>query len=93
MGKPASLYYNLSTDFIDTINIRSMKILMAVLITAGFTACKKQSNPYSFVPSCIVSKIEELKKNLRQNPPAAVYEYTYFNKKVYYFTADCGDGK
>ena len=68
-----------------------MKILMAILISVSFAACKKQSNSLLFAPSCILSKIDELKSKPKQNPPAEVYEYNYLNKKAYYFTADCCD--
>ncbi len=68
-----------------------MKILMAILISIPFIGCKKQSNILSFTPSCILSKIEELKNKPKQNPSAEVYEYNYLNNNSYYFTADCCD--
>ena len=68
-----------------------VKILLGLLICSSFIACNKQSRTGSFVPSCILSKIDELKSKPKQNPPAEVYEYSYQNKKAYYFTADCCD--
>jgi hypothetical protein len=69
----------------------TMKILITIVISASFIACKKQSNSLLFTPSCILNKIEDLKNKPKQNPPAEVYEYNYLNKKVYYFTSDCCD--
>ena len=68
-----------------------MKILLIILICASFVACKKQSASLLFTPSCILSKIDELKSKPKQNPAAEVYEFNYLNKKAYYFTADCCD--
>ena len=74
-----------------TISSMSIKIILPLLFSISFAACKKQTSLSSFAPSCILNKIDELKNKPRQNPPAEVYEYNYLNKKAYYFTSDCCD--
>jgi len=68
-----------------------MKILITILLSSSLIACKKQSGILSLTPSCILNKIEDLKKQPKRNPAAVVEQYTYLNEKVYYITSDCCD--
>ncbi|MCW3082127.1 hypothetical protein [Segetibacter sp.] len=42
-------------------------------------------------PSCILMRIESIKKEHVWNPPGEVYEYEYQSKKVYTISSDCCD--
>ncbi|RYG46277.1 MAG: hypothetical protein EOO01_16435 [Chitinophagaceae bacterium] len=43
------------------------------------------------IPACVKSRIEELKKEPRQNPAAEVNEYTFNGKRVFLFNSPCCD--
>ena len=42
-------------------------------------------------PSCILTKIDSIKKEPVWNPPAEIYEYEYQGKKVYAISSNCCD--
>jgi hypothetical protein len=50
--------------------------------------CIQHADP---IPSCIESKIEEIKKADPRNPPASVFRHTYNGKKVYFIPQYCCD--
>ena len=72
-----------------------MKSLLIIGITlASISMCNKEragSRTDSSIPTCIQSRIDEIKKHPKWNPPAEVDEYLYNGKKVYLFNADCCD--
>jgi hypothetical protein len=43
------------------------------------------------IPACVQQKIEQLKKDPKQNPPAEVNEYDYNDKRVFLFNSPCCD--
>ncbi|HYK55988.1 MAG TPA: hypothetical protein VEV15_05880 [Flavisolibacter sp.] len=43
------------------------------------------------LPLCLQQKIEEIKQQLKWNPPAEVHEYNYNGKRVFYFSSNCCD--
>jgi hypothetical protein len=64
------------------------------LILAMIGPCRKENKTQedeAGIPACVQSRIDEIKKEARWNPPAEVNEYLYNGKKVYLFTADCCD--
>lgn len=54
------------------------------------TSCKS-SDQHTEIPTCIQSKIELLKKEPVQNPPAEVWEWVSDTQTYYYFTSPCCD--
>ena len=68
-------------------------VIFAVALCVG-SMCNKEKaakRADSIIPSCIQSRIDEIKKQPKWNPPAEVNEYVYNGKKVYLFSADCCD--
>jgi hypothetical protein len=65
-----------------------MKIFAAVLIIAGFIASRKHLIIPSFTSSSILSRIDELKQDSKQDPVNEVYQYNYLKEKEYCFTPD-----
>jgi hypothetical protein len=51
----------------------------------------KPDSTIAAIPSCIQSRIDSIQLLPKWNPPAQVDEYTYNNKRVFVFTADCCD--
>lgn len=49
------------------------------------------SDDEATIPSCIKTKIEQLKNAEVQNPPAQVWEWNVDGASYYYITADCCD--
>src|SRR4030095_3816995 len=43
------------------------------------------------VPSCILERIEEIKKENKWNPPADINEYEFQGKTVYLISSNCCD--
>ena len=70
-----------------------MKYFILLLSVGIGFSCKKdcRQNYPDAVPSCIITKIEELKSNPKGNPAYSVYQYDYNGQKVYYFPAQCCD--
>jgi hypothetical protein len=50
--------------------------------------CIREADP---IPSCIQSKIEEIKNEPVRSPSAKIYRYTYNKKKVYFIPQYCCD--
>ena len=72
-----------------------MKLLTAFcLIMASFAMCRKEDKKEdcnSGIPACVQSRVDEIRKEPKWNPPAEVNEYLYNGRKVYLFTANCCD--
>ena len=60
-------------------------------INAGVTYYTSGPCNQANTPGCITEKINEIKSQPVQNPPATVWEYTYKGGKVYYIVAPCCD--
>jgi hypothetical protein len=56
-----------------------------------FLSCTTAKHSTQSVPACINTKIEEFKKEPKQNPPRSITEFTYKGNKVYYIPAPCCD--
>ena len=69
--------------------MKSVLFTLVIILTIVVQKCTKQADQSS--PSCIQSKIDQIKKEPKWNPPAEVYEYNYNGKKVYYFSSNCCD--
>lgn len=67
-------------------------ILAAVILLIGslLFSCSKDGLPKG-TPACIKAKIDALKNQPKQNPPAKVYRYDYKGQTVYFFPAACCD--
>jgi len=50
-----------------------------------------KENADTSLPACVQKLVDRFKKEEKQNPPRAVYRYTYQNKTVYYVPAICCD--
>lgn len=58
----------------------------------SFVGCRThRTNISSTYPACVDALIEKLKSEERTYPPAAVYQYTYNNQRVYFVPAPCCD--
>src|SRR5437763_814749 len=69
-------------------------LLLTGFIIAMVASCDKERNSnsdHSSVPACIQTRIDDIKKQPKWNPPAEVNEYLYNGKKVYLFNANCCD--
>jgi hypothetical protein len=73
--------------FVQQLYMRVLLIVSALTVTA----CATTKPKVAAVPTCIEEKIEVLKKQAKQNPPASVEQYTYHGKEVYLFSAPCCD--
>jgi hypothetical protein len=62
-----------------------------LFIAACISSCAAQNPAVPMVPSCIAKRIEELKSQPKQNPPASIEQYEYMGKTVYLFSAPCCD--
>lgn len=67
---------------------KNLIVLFATLTSCAFTGKK---NAASTLPLCIRQRIDSLKKQPVQNPPATIYQYRYGGKTVYAFNAPCCD--
>ncbi|MDQ8053423.1 MAG: hypothetical protein REI78_10375 [Pedobacter sp.] len=65
-------------------------IIVVLLLVLQAQTCKKD-DPIEEVPTCILDKIEQMKKDNVANPPASVWQYEYNGKIVYYVPAKCCD--
>lgn len=66
--------------------------LLIVFITAFvLVCCNKNSALPADTPSCILQKIEVLKKGTVRNPPASIWQFEYNNQTVYYIPPYCCD--
>ncbi|MFD2245599.1 DUF6970 domain-containing protein [Pontibacter ruber] len=61
-----------------------------LLASLSLTSCEKLDLPPG-VASCIEDKIREIKQQDVRNPPAAVWQYQYNGKTVYYIPSYCCD--
>src|SRR6185503_20800104 len=69
-----------------------MKYFVIIIVVSILSGCRKNcSEPGSDIPDCISAKIEFLKSQPKGNPAYSVYQYTYNDKKVYYFPPQCCD--
>lgn len=66
-----------------------MTLIMMVLYFCLSTC--KSSNQDSEIPNCIKDRIETLKRQPIQNPPAEVWQWETNDKTFYYFNAPCCD--
>jgi len=72
--------------------MKSLVFLGIAIATASMCNKEKASSRASTaIPACIQSRIDEIKKQPKWNPPAEVNEYAYNGKTVYLFSADCCD--
>ena len=62
-------------------------ILTLLSLSLLLVGCTKDDG----VPDAIQAKIAELKRQPKQNPPAAVYSYLYHGQVVYTISSDCCD--
>jgi hypothetical protein len=69
--------------------MKSFLFTLVIILTVAAQKCKKDREPV--IPTCIMNRIEQIKKEPRWNPPAEVREYKYEGKRVFYFTSDCCD--
>ena len=70
-----------------------MKICLIVFI-AALSSCASSiggKDTAVSLPSCIRQRIDSLKAQPVQNPPATIYRYKYEGKAVYLFSAPCCD--
>ncbi len=65
-------------------------ILLAALVSLAPEQCAKKAVANQ-LPACVNQQIEAIKRQPQWNPPAQVDEYSYNNKTVYLFSADCCD--
>ena len=78
-------------------NEKCMKILLYHAVSwIGLIACQRKMSAEvisqaSGIPACIQKKIDSIKQQPVWNPPAEVYEYTYQERTVFLFSADCCD--
>jgi hypothetical protein len=68
--------------------MKSVLFTLVIILTIVVQKCTKQEES---VPTCIQSRIDQIKKEPKWNPAAEVYEYRYNGKKVYYFSSNCCD--
>lgn len=64
-------------------------VLIGLVFILQAQTCKKDE--LKDVPSCILEKIEQLKKDDPANPPASVWQYEYKGQTVYYIPPRCCD--
>src|SRR6476469_5734828 len=69
--------------------MKSLLFCLVIFSTVAAEKCKKAKD--DLTPSCIMQKIDQIKKEPKWNPPATVKEFNYKGKKVYYFSAQCCD--
>ncbi|HVF96792.1 MAG TPA: hypothetical protein VM871_05705 [Flavisolibacter sp.] len=69
--------------------MKSILLTVAVVLSLADQKCAKKKTPA--FPSCVQTKIDEIKKQPRWNPPASVEEYLYKGKRVFLFSSDCCD--
>lgn len=68
-----------------------MKLLSISILAFFILVACKSSNQNEALPSCIKEKIETLKNQPLQNPPAEVWEWKDEKSTSYYITSDCCD--
>lgn len=70
--------------------IGTIRPLIPVLIVfLSITGCRKAET--SEIPSCISSKIAEMKAAEVTNPPGSLWQYEYNGQQVYYIPPVCCD--
>ncbi|MGZ8537604.1 MAG: DUF6970 domain-containing protein [Flavisolibacter sp.] len=69
--------------------MKSVLFTVVIFLTIVAQKCTKQGD--QSLPACIQSKIDQIKKEPKWNPPAEVYEYRYNGKRVYFFSSNCCD--
>ena len=71
-------------------------LLYYCAVWSGILACQRKMPPEALaitqsIPACIQQKIDSIKQLPVWNPPAEVYEYSYGERTVFLFSADCCD--
>jgi hypothetical protein len=69
--------------------MKSFLFASIIFLSVATEKCKRDGKEK--IPSCILQKIEHIKKEPKWNPPAEVHEYSYKGKRVFYFSSNCCD--
>lgn len=95
--KKSLFLYTLSRTYIKlvTFKLKSMKNSMKIIfglfiISLACSSCKKDEEEIE-TKTCIEIKIDELKNEQVQNPPAKIWEWKADSKTYYYVTSGCCD--
>jgi hypothetical protein len=68
-----------------------LKLTAILLILAGSVSCGREDDIPDNIPSCIKSRIQNIKSENVWNPPATIWQYKYNGKIVYYIPPRCCD--
>jgi hypothetical protein len=66
------------------------KAVFYFLLFTLFSSCQNDDVPKG-LPDCVKVKIDQLKSESSQNPPAKVWQYQYKGQTVYYLPPTCCD--
>lgn len=69
----------------------SIKTFYLLALIAILFSCKSVESPKPGLPDCVLSKIEEIKKEPVRNPPAEVWQWNTDLGVFYFFNAPCCD--
>ena len=69
--------------------MKSYLFTAVIFLSIAHKKCSKQQEPT--IPSCIQTKIDEIRKQPRWNPPALVEEYSYNGRRIFLFSSNCCD--
>lgn len=77
------------TERISIYFVKSNVFTAIIIMSIAQQKCGKNAAPA--IPPCIEAKIDDIKKQPEQHPPASVEEFNYNSKRAFLFSAECCD--
>jgi len=71
--------------------LRAALVLLPVLLISFSSFQQRKKKKVAAIPAFVQKLIKQYKEEEKQNPPRAIYSYTYQKKTVYYVPAICCD--